>query len=451
MKITEPTEAARRQRPITIREWRPTSALFRSAVGAVTMVAVAVLWRRPDLLVLATPLAVVTVASLLAKPNQPPTLDEGLDNSVVREGDATTWHGSVGNIRGADLVGVAVQPQPWIELDPIFGALCTEVIDGRASASFAVRSTKWGRRILNPVHLVAMSRWAAFSCSMETSHSSLITLPLPSAFDAAAPMRPTEGLVGLYRSTRSGDGSEFSSVREFQPGDRIRRINWSRSLRSPTMHVNATWSDHDTHVALVVDATDEFGASDGVDGAASSLDTSVRAAGAISEHFARRGDRVSLRTFGSTREQLVAAGTGETHLRRVLDTLTQIRPAGPMRGTYRETAFQHWATGGAELTVVLSPLVAREALDRAVSLGRHGSPVVIVDTLPDDITVSDDPFTALAWRIRLLERRREARSVEAVGIPIVAWRGQGSLDQFLRDVARRSSAPRMTKGWTESA
>jgi uncharacterized protein (DUF58 family) len=214
------------------------------------------------------------------------------------------------------------------------------------------------------------------------------------------------------------------------------------------MHVNATWADHDTHVALVIDATDEYGPSDGVDGSASSLDTAVRAAGAIAEHFARRGDRVSVRTFGSVQQHRVPAGTGARHLRRLLDTLTQIRPAGPMRGTYRGSGLQPWPANGAELTVVLSPLVAREALDRSVSLGRVGGPVIIVDTLPDDITVSDDPFTALAWRIRLLERRREARLLEAAGLPVVAWHGPGSLDQFLRDVARRAAAPRLTTGWT---
>ena len=52
-------------------------------------------------------------------------------------------------------------------------------------------------------------------------------------------------------------------------------------------------------------------------------------------------------------------------------------------------------------------------------------------------------FTALAWRIRLLERRRELRAVAAAGIPVVAWRGPGSLDQVIRDIARRSTGPRL--------
>ncbi len=427
----------------SIGPWRPTTALFRSVVAATVLAVVAVLWRRPDLLVLATPMAVVSVWSIVAKPTELPTLEERLANHVIREGDATSWHGTVGNVEGADIVSSLLRPTPWVELDPAGGSVNSAVTDGAASVSIVLRSTRWGREPVQAVLVDAMSQWTAFRCAMETPHRRLTTLPLPSMFDAAAPMRPAEGLVGLYRSSLPGEGSEFAAVRNFQPGDRIRRINWTRSLRATGLQVNATWADQDTHVALVIDGTDDYGVSEGIDGQSSSMDAAVRAAGSIAEHYARRGDRVSLRTFGTTRRHLVPAGSGQNHLRRLLDTLTHIRAAGPMRGIYRGLDGRHWAPNGAELTVVLSPLVAREALDRAVSLGRHGSAVVVVDTLPDDIATDDDPFTALAWRIRLLERRREIRLVERAGIPVVRWLGPGSLDQFLRDVARRASAPRM--------
>ena len=97
----------------------------------------------------------------------------------------------------------------------------------------------------------------------------------------------------------------------------------------------------------------------------------------------------------------------------------------------------------AEITVVLSPLASTEALERAVLLGRRGGSVVVVDTLPDHVTDADDPLLALAWRIRLLERRRELRLATENGIAVSQWLGPGSLDQFLRNVARQSSAPRI--------
>ena len=56
-----------------------------------------------------------------------------------------------------------------------------------------------------------------------------------------------------------------------------------------------------------------------------------------------------------------------------------------------------------------------------------------------------DAAGALAWRIRLLERSRELRAVRAAGVPVVAWRGPGSLDQVLRDLSRRRGAPRTVR------
>lgn len=444
MTIVDPLAPAHGPVTTSIGGWRPTTALFRSVVTATMLAVVGVLWRRPDLLVLATPMAVISVWSILTRPTTRPGVQERTANPIVREGDATSWHATVDDIEGADLAAASLGPTPWVQLDPTGGAVNAVVVGGSADLSIVLRSTHWGRQPVPPVLVDVMSPWTAFRCSMSTPPRRLTTLPVTPVFDTAAPMRPTRGLVGAHRSALPGEGSEFVAVRPFLPGDRIRRINWTRSLRAPELQVNATFADHDTHVALVIDGTDDYGISEGIDGRSSSMDAAVRAAGSIAEHYTRRGDRVSLRTFGTTRGHFVAAGSGQAHLRRFLDTLTQIKPAGPMRGTYRGLGDRHWAPSGAELTVVLSPLVAPEALDRAVSLGRYGSGVIVVDTLPDDIATDDDPFTALAWRIRLLERRREVRLVEAAGIPVVRWLGPGSLDQFLRDVARRTSAPRMS-------
>jgi hypothetical protein len=71
--------------------------------------------------------------------------------------------------------------------------------------------------------------------------------------------------------------------------------------------------------------------------------------------------------------------------------------------------------------------------------------VIVVDTLPAHVSEDDDEYTALAWRIRLLERRREVRLVLTAGIPVIEWRGPGSLDQVIRDIARRSTGPRMVQ------
>lgn len=423
---------------MTVGEWKPTMAYYRAAVVAIGLVALALLFRRPDLLVLATPPVVVTVWSVLTRPERIPVIEDRLGHGTIREGDATSWLTSVSEADNVDLVATSVADMDWAERSPNRGALTTGLSDGVGTLRMNVRSMRWGRRDLEPLQVSASSSWGAFEYTTTLPLRSLVTLPTPARFDSSAPVRPTDGLVGSYRSVRPGEGSEFASVRSFQVGDRMRRINWARSLRSDGLQVNATWADQDTHVALVIDVGDDLGVSEGIDGNASSLDTTVRAAGAIAEFYVQRGNRVSLRSFDPSVRIAIPPASGQAHLRRLLDTLARVN--APV-GRFQRVAGR--AMASAEVSVVLSPLASPEALERAIVLGRRGGSVVVIDTLPDHVIHDDDPLLSLAWRIRLLERRRELRRAQELGIAVTRWDGPGSLDQFLRNVAQQSSAPRI--------
>jgi hypothetical protein len=66
--------------------------------------------------------------------------------------------------------------------------------------------------------------------------------------------------------------------------------------------------------------------------------------------------------------------------------------------------------------------------------------------MPEHLWLGEtDEATALAWRIRRLSRSVDVNRLTAAGVPVVAWRGPGSLDQVLRELARRARAPRMAR------
>ncbi|MFK8024740.1 MAG: DUF58 domain-containing protein [Ilumatobacter sp.] len=426
------------------RPWRPSPAHFRAAVIGMLGVAAALLFRAPALLVLATPFAFVSVWSTAARPRDEPTVTGQLAPRTVREGEATAWTGTLDDVTHVDHVVAFAPPRAWLETQPSSGVVVTSVdaSDSTASVTVPMRSTHWGHHEVGPVNIVAVSPWGAFrSHALDAGHR-VSTLPLPDVFDAAASRSRAHGLVGLHRSTNPGDGGDFSGLRPFQTGDRLRRINWRRSLRTNELHVTATYADQDTHVALIVDALEDFGVSGGIDGASSSLDTTVRAAGAIAEHFLLRGDRVSLRVLSSRLSSNVPAASGSGHLRRILDVLASVEPRAFALGLVRDP--DHAMPHGS-LAIMLSPLISPNALRRATSIASHGANVAVIDTLPGDIHVDNDPTTELAWRIRLLERRREVRAIQQIGVPVTSWQGPGSLDPFLRDVVRRSAAPRMAR------
>ena len=138
----------------------------------------------------------------------------------------------------------------------------------------------------------------------------------------------------------------------------------------------------------------------------------------------------------------VPPAAGSRHLRRILEVLATVEP--PVHRP-RSAAHADAAVLGSALVIMLSPLISPVALQRAITLASHGLTVAVIDTLPDDVHLDEDASTGLAWRIRLLERRREMRSIQRVGVPVIAWTGPGSLDPFLREVARRATAPRVVR------
>lgn len=422
--------------------WRITHAHVRACLLGIAIVAIGLLAARPDLVVLGAPLLIIAVWGAVTRPSQQPTFHVHIEAERLREGQTTVVRANAGEDRDYWDFAVVVAANPWLKMQPRSGA----VLAGRERgvAEVEIRSLRWGVRDAGPVLIAASSPWGAFRWGPATSPARRqVTLPIPAVFDAHAPTPHPSGLVGVNRSRRPGEGSEFASIRAFQVGDRLRRINWRVSLRESELHVTSTWADQDSHVVLVVDATSDIGLSEGVDGQASSLDIGVRAAGAIAEHFLRRGDRVGLRILGQGPRTRLPSASGRAHLERLLDTLATIQA-----GSVQERGVDRLTLGleAGALVLVLSPLMSRTALDQALSLRQRGLTVVVVDTLPQDfVTHAEDPMTAVARRIRLLERDAAVSRAQMAGVAVTAWHGPGSLDPILRDLARRASAPRLAR------
>jgi len=422
--------------------WRPTPAHARAVVASLALSALAVLARRPDLLVFGAPFLLAATLGAAARPASTPTVRQRLGHGVLEEGDTTTWHVDIDDVDGgADTVAAVLDVPVWIDRGDINGRAVTDLDDDRtAHLGLPVRPTRWGRRRLGPALVVATSPWGAFRSVLRRTDGDqpLTVLPKPATFDAPSAPVSKPGLVGVHRSPRRGSGNEFAGIREFQPGDRLRRVHWRQSLRTDTLHVTSTHADHDRHVVLLVDALNDIGESDGIDGRASSLDTAFRAAGAIAAHHLSTGDRVSMMVMSPNQLRRLAPGNGMRHL----DRMSRMMAATDVGARGVDDGRVPPGLGSGALVVVLSPLVAAAALQRAFEMARHGHSVVVIDTLPTDITRNSfsDPRDQIAWRIRLLERQRELRRVQDVGVPVVPWRGPGSLDLVLRELTRRPGA-----------
>ncbi|MDR6861858.1 DUF58 domain-containing protein [Phycicoccus sp. 3266] len=442
--------------------WQATPAHVRATLLGFLLLATGVLLRRPDAVALAAPLVVVAVWALAVRPARSPEVHAGVRHTVLREGQSTAWTTTVQPAPGVEDVGVVLLPTPHTSYTPVGraqGAALTP--DGEpVRLDLVCQSTRWGHRSLGPATIAVGSAFGGFTWEPEpVSSEPVSTVPLPDHFTARAQVPHPDGLVGRSRSAHLGDGGELADIRPFRFGDRLRRVHWPVSVRTGTLHVTATHADQDSEILLLVDAMHDLGRSSGPGGTSSSLDNAARAAGAIAEHYLRTGDRVGLLVLGARDLPRVQAAAGNNHLRRLLDVLSRVRVADStvsdekrLRGQLRHHV------GAGTLVVVLTPAVSVQVLAHAVSLARRGVAVVAIDTLPADFarpdlpddrlaeltSVQDHPVGArLAWRIRLLEREREMLRARDAGVPIVPWTGPRTLDLVLRDLGRRSRAPRV--------
>lgn len=426
--------------------WRPTTTLVRAALGSTTLALLAVAAGRPDVLVLSVPLLVHAAVAVVRRPGATPRTESGLLHTSLREGEGTMMRTRLVDAEDVEHVVVAVAPHQWLAIRPASGVVgvSTTEATNELSVDVPVASLRWGRRSVGDGLVSAIDGWAGHRWGPQpVQPSTLTTLPVPGRFDSRAAAPHPIGLVGVHPARRPGEGSEFASIRPFAPGDRLRRVHWRVSLRTGALHVTSTVSEEDSSVLLIVDSGVEIGASGGLGGAASSLDVAVRAAGAVAEHHLRRGDRVGLRVLGSTARNALYNGTGERHLRRVLDTLARVVP-GEIRGA--DPARMHFQVSAGTVVVVFSPMLSDQAVVATTTLAQRGLSLIVVDTLPDELDIAaDDARLRLAWRIRRLERDGLLARVQRVGIPVVAWRGPGTLDQVLRQLGRRASGPTVAR------
>jgi uncharacterized protein (DUF58 family) len=217
----------------------------------------------------------------------------------------------------------------------------------------------------------------------------------------------------------------------------MRRINWRTSLRAGELQVNATTTERDAEVVVLLDARFDAGSSGGIDGRASGVDVAVRAAAALAASYLRLGDRVGLVTYAAA-TRTVPARSGRGQLDRLMTAL--LETSAPRDGGGEPRLPAPRGLDPRALVLVVSPLVGRYVFEQAAALGRAGHSVVVVDTLPGDAAqAAAGPWAAAVTRLWLLERATRIGQLRSLGVPVVPWRGSGSLDAVLLELSRAAA------------
>jgi len=427
--------------------WGSTRALGRAVLLVGTLVLAGVLLGRLDLVAVAAPFALGTAWALRRRPTAAPAVTVAIAAEVATEGGQVDGTVGVANPDpvGFDLVVVRVEHSPWLRLRRADRPYATALPGLQTTVvGFSGPALRWGQHEVGPARAYAVAAdGLLLSALAEAPAASVRIHPLTMPFRADETMPRATGLIGSHRSRRPGVGGELAGVRRYGPGDRLRRIDWRVTLRTRELHVAQTLSDRDAEVVVLLDALHEAGQSGGVHGTASVLDTSVRAAAAIAEHYLQQGDRVGLIEYsGHPRHLRSASGRRQYHT--ILEWLlaTRAMPGSSDRPVF---AIDPHLIPNSALVVVLTPLLSAESTEMIARLAQAGRFVVALDTLgrTGERKVVGSQWTSLAQRLWWLERENTIDALREAGVPVVAWAGTGSLDHVLHDLNRMAAAPRI--------
>jgi len=129
-----------------------------------------------------------------------------------------------------------------------------------------------------------------------------------------------EVMAGEYHSVFRGQGMDFSEVREYQPGDDIRTIDWNVTARTGFPHVKRFVEERELTVMFLVDVSGStlFGSQPRRKRPFAALITAILAFSAI-----RNNDRVGLMLFSDEVERYIQPRKGRRHALRVITDLLE--------------------------------------------------------------------------------------------------------------------------------
>ena len=133
------------------------------------------------------------------------------------------------------------------------------------------------------------------------------------------------GIVGAYHAVFKGRGMEFAEVREYEPGDDLRTIDWNVTARMGTPYVKKFVEERDLTLLLVVDlsGSQRFGSRFLL-----KRDFAAELSAVLAFSAVANGDRVGAVLFTGTVEAYIPARRGREHALRIVHDLLALEPKG---------------------------------------------------------------------------------------------------------------------------
>ena len=256
------------------------------------------------------------------------------------------------------------------------------------------------------------------------------------------PLRPQRTLhsAGSIPARLGGSGTDFWGVREYHPGDPLRRLDWRLTARHPHKFFTKEFEQEEiADIGLILDARQKTNLRIGED---SLFEHAARATASLAEVFLRQGNRVSLLVY-QRHTTSVFPGYGKLQLNRVLHALARITPeSDDSLNSLQFLPIQMFSSHS--LIVIISPLMSGDwKLFRR--LRAYGYQVLLISPDPLDYArhiLPTDLDSRLATRLTRLERQIEINQITQLWIPVIDWQVSQPLAPLVRNALRHTRIQR---------
>ncbi len=185
----------------------------------------------------------------------------------------------------------------------------------------------------------------------------------------------SETLAGQYHSVFKGQGMNFEEVREYQPGDEVRSIDWNVTARMNHPFVKKFVEERELTLMLLVDVSGSglFGSRE-----QSKRELAAEIASVLAFSAIRNNDKVGLILFSDEVEKFIPPRKGRRHVLRVIREVLFFEPR--RQGTDLNTALEFLlrVTPHRAIAVVISDFLGSPAEAVGGAGGRQLRPQLLV-------------------------------------------------------------------------
>ncbi len=233
-------------------------------------------------------------------------------------------------------------------------------------------------------------------------------------------------LSGQYHSVFKGRGMAFSEVRQYQPGDEVRTIDWNVTARMNDAFVKVFTEERELTVMLLLDvsASETFGSRK-----QSKAEIAAEVAAQVAFSAISNGDRVGLILFSDRVEKVVPPRKGRSHVLRLISDILSFQPQGTKTDLACGLTYLTQISKRKSVAFFISDFIAKgfEKPLRIVARKHDLVPVVLVDPFEEKfpslglvdledvetgerMTVDTSDFRIRARFMKYMAARREERT-----------------------------------------